>query len=143
MPAPPNHPTRRRAQRSGGTTERKHLMFDSYETALIAYAACVDEVLSNHRGTDTIDTPLLWADSFTARMVTALTEDDEELRGRACTDWDPDDEDAPDADTIREGIIERITDDILCEMPEGYQAGYDPATGAPTLVWVGAAAGGL
>ena len=52
-------------------------MFDTYETGLIAYAAQVDELLSLHRGTDTIDKPLLWADSFTSQILTALTEDDD------------------------------------------------------------------
>jgi hypothetical protein len=58
-------------------------MFDSYEIGLIAYAAQVDEVISVHRGIDTIDKPLLWADSYTSRVITALTDDDDELRDRA------------------------------------------------------------
>jgi len=114
-------------------------MFDSYELGLIAYAAQVDEVISVHRGIDVIDKPLLWADSFTSRIITALTEDDDELRDRAFPHWDtaaadPDGE--PDADTIRDGIVECILDDIVCEMPEGHAAGFDPATGAPRLVTV-------
>ena len=112
-------------------------MFDIYETGLIAYAGQVDELLSQHRGTDAIDKPLLWADSFTSQILTALTEDDDELRDRAHPDWDPDDEDEPDAETIRDGILERIRDDIVCELPAGYDVHCDPATGAPTLIWVG------
>ena len=84
-----------------------------------------------HRGIDTIDKPLLWADSFTSRVITALTEDDDELRDRAFPHWDTESADPgeePDADTIRDGILECITDDILCELPEGYEAGIDPAT---------------
>ena len=38
---------------------------------------------------------------------------------------------------MRDGILERIRDDILCELPDGYDVGCDPATGAPTLCWVG------
>lgn len=91
-------------------------MFDSYATGLIAYAAQVDELLSLHRGTDTIDKPLLWAGSFTSQILTALTEDDDELRDRAFPDWEADDEEI-DADTIRDGILERIRDDIVCELP--------------------------
>lgn len=119
-------------------------MFDSYEIGLIAYAAQVDEVISVHRGIDTIDKPLLWADSFTSRVITALTEDDDELRDRAFPDWDADDcdtDDEPDVDTIRDGILECITDDILCEMPDGYEADIDPATGAPRLVTVAVGGG--
>jgi len=120
-------------------------MFDSYEIALIAYAAQVDEVISVHRGIDTIDTPLLWADSFTSRVITALSEDDDELRDRAFPDWaadagDADDE--PDVDTIGDGILECILDDIGCEMREGFCSGIDAATGAPTLTWVGGGGGG-
>jgi hypothetical protein len=110
---------------------------DTYHTGLIAYAAQVDELLSTHRGVDTIDAPLLWADCFTSQIVTALTDDDEELRDRAYPDWDPDVEDEPDVETIRDGILERIGDDILCELPAGYEVGCDPDTGAPTLIWVG------
>ena len=114
-------------------------MFDSYATGLIAYAAQVDELLSLHRGTDTIDKPLLWADSFTSQILTALTEDDDELRDRAFPDWEDDDEEI-DVDTIRDSILERIRDDILCELPNGYEVGCDPNTGAPTLCWVGLSA---
>ena len=116
-------------------------MFDSYQIGLIAYAAQVDELLSVHRGIDTIDKPLLWADSYTSRVITALTDDDDELRDRAFPDWDAD-LDEPDVDTIRDGILECITDDILCEMPEGYETGIDATTGAPTLIWVGRGTGG-
>jgi len=57
----------------------------------------------------------------------------DELRDRAFPDWAADD-DEPDVDTIRDGILECITDDILCETPEGYEADIDPITGAPRLV---------
>ena len=62
-------------------------------------------------------------------------------RDRAFPDWEAD-LDEPDVDTIRDGILECITDDILCAMPEGYETGIDAATGAPTLTWVGCRAGG-
>jgi len=120
-------------------------MFDSYEIGLIAYAAQVDEVINVHRGIDTIDKPLLWADSFTSRIITALTEDDDELRDRAFPDWAADGGDAddePDVDTIRDGILECITDDIECEMPDGYMSEIDPITGAPRLVTVAVGGGG-
>ena len=93
------------------------------------------EVLMKNVESYTIS-PVRPAGSFTSQILTALTEDDDELRDRAFPDWEADDEEI-DADTIRDGILERIRDDILCELPSGYDVGCDPATGAPTLCWVG------
>lgn len=102
------------------------IAFDAYELGLIAFAAQAD-LLTTVAPTQT----RTWQDSFTAQMVTALTETAAELRERAFPAGA--DADDIDADSIRESIIERICDDVLCELSPAYDVGEHPDTGAPIL----------
>lgn len=103
-----------------------------YELGLVAFAAHADLLTQRHQPAEN----RAWQDSFTAQIITALTETDDELRGRVFPEgFDPAGFDPADidADSIREGIIERICDDVLCDLSPTYEIGEDPDTGAPTL----------
>lgn len=98
--------------------------FDPYTAGLLAFGAAADDVVPYQQ----------WADSFTREIVHALTDDDDTLRealrgGELPDDADDDDDDQPD----REGLIERIVDDVICALPDGYAVGVDPVTRAPIL----------
>ncbi len=103
--------------------------FDTYDLGLIAFAAQADLLVHQDPAAEQRN----WLDSFTCQTITALTESSPELRERAYPDWTPEDGDIPDAEDLRAGILERIRDDIICELTAAYEVGEDPFTGAPVV----------
>lgn len=106
--------------------------FDVYAAGLIKFAVAADDTLASVKGNASV----LWADSFTRDILSILTADDDDLKENACggaIDGDHLSADDFDAETIREGMIERFTDDVLCALPDGYLVGTDADTGAPIV----------
>lgn len=86
--------------------------FTAYDLELIAVAAHADTLISYRERVN-------FGDSFTSEMFDAITRDDDDVIECAFPDATDDELEEIDAETIREGIIERILDDIICSLPEG------------------------
>lgn len=94
---------------------------NSYEQNLVSVAATADTAIAVHRRDSGEEQVPFW-DTFTAEVIGYITRDDEDVL--ECAFPEGPDEDIT-ADDVREGIYERIEDDIRCALPAGYELAYD------------------
>lgn len=103
--------------------------FDPYQSGLIRLAAAADNLTVTKQG-DSVK----WADSFTHETLHVLTGGDASILEWGGIELTDEEEGAAMADTVREGIIERIVDDVACALPDGSTVEWDD--GVPFIMQI-------